>query len=721
MKYISFNFSTRNRFAQIFGCMIGLLLLCASDMLAQAPQKFRYQAVARNPSGVPYANTNLKIRFQILQGSDSGPSVFYEEHTVNTTNLGVFEANIGGGTIYQGTIANIDWSNNTYFVKVELNTNPNNGGTFVTMGASQLLSVPYAMYAERSGGGGGGGTNQNLSISGNQLSISGGNSIQLPTEIDGSTSNELQQLSINGNQLTLSQNGGTVTLPGGGGGGPVYSAGNGISLNNNTITNTGDNDNNSGNELQQLSINGNQLTLSQSGGTVTLPGGGGGGPVYSAGNGISINNNVITNTGDGDNNTGNELQQITLVGNQLTLSQSGGSVTLPTGTTYTAGSGIAINGNAITAIDASASNEIQQLSLSGNQLQLSQGGGTVTLPGGGGLTLPYSGSANTANLNPAFLVTNTGSGMAIRAQNNNSSNFADLGTSMYAADLWGPQRIVNPGSSSDLFISNTTGNGSKIELEANGGNWKMQAFNDNFNLLNANSNGMWLSPDNVYFNESSLLLYRSSDPAEVELISDNGQSGAAVRFRSRTGAQNRSGLSGTDQYLIIETGGTSRIDITHAAQYTMEPWDNASVDLGRSAYRWDFLYCVGVNQSSDARLKTQIESITPGLSAIMQMRPVNYYWKDKKMGTERQYGFIAQELEQVLPDIVTHDVLTENDLNALRESGKPTPEITDPYGINYTAITPVLVKGMQEQQAKIEQLEKELAELKLLVEQLVKK
>jgi Chaperone of endosialidase len=103
------------------------------------------------------------------------------------------------------------------------------------------------------------------------------------------------------------------------------------------------------------------------------------------------------------------------------------------------------------------------------------------------------------------------------------------------------------------------------------------------------------------------------------------------------------------------------------------------------------------------------------------MRPVSYFWKDKKISGKRQYGFIAQELEKVFPDAVSHHQLSEEELNQIRKSGKPMPEITDPYGIDYTSITPVLVKGMQEQQAKIEHLEAEIAELKQLVEKLIKK
>src|SRR5678815_5712684 len=73
------------------------------------------------------------------------------------------------------------------------------------------------------------------------------------------------------------------------------------------------------------------------------------------GPGININNGMISNTGDLSAN--NEIQNLSVNGNQLSIS-NGNTVTLPTVTTYTEGAGIDINGNAITALDISPTNEI---------------------------------------------------------------------------------------------------------------------------------------------------------------------------------------------------------------------------------------------------------------------------------------------------------------------------------------------------------------------------
>jgi len=104
-----------------------------------------------------------------------------------------------------------------------------------------------------------------------------------------------------------------------------------------------------------------------------------GGGTLNAGPGITIGGSTISAL---DTDPTNEIQNLSLAGNQLSIS-NGNTVTLPAGTTYTAGSGISIAGNVISATDNSATNEIQTLTLAGNTLSIS-GGNSVTLSTGGG-------------------------------------------------------------------------------------------------------------------------------------------------------------------------------------------------------------------------------------------------------------------------------------------------------------------------------------------------
>jgi microcystin-dependent protein len=124
-----------------------IILLFASAMaLAQAPHGFQYQAVARDLAGDPLANTAIGIRIQLHQGSAAGTVVYAETHATATSVLGLFQLEVGGGTPGIGTFAGIDWSAGPYFLEVGMD--PAGGSSYTPMGTQQLLSVPYALYAE---------------------------------------------------------------------------------------------------------------------------------------------------------------------------------------------------------------------------------------------------------------------------------------------------------------------------------------------------------------------------------------------------------------------------------------------------------------------------------------------------------------------------------------------------------------------------------------------
>ena len=120
-------------------------------VFAQAPQLFNYQGVARNNSGSPLATQNISIHAQILDSSATGPVLLDETHNVSTNAYGLFTIAIGSGTAAPNSvsIANINWGRYNKFLKIEFD--PNGGTNYVLNGTSQLLSVPYALYAANSG------------------------------------------------------------------------------------------------------------------------------------------------------------------------------------------------------------------------------------------------------------------------------------------------------------------------------------------------------------------------------------------------------------------------------------------------------------------------------------------------------------------------------------------------------------------------------------------
>jgi hypothetical protein len=107
------------------------------------------------------------------------------------------------------------------------------------------------------------------------------------------------------------------------------------------------------------------------------------------------------------------------------------------------------------------------------------------------------------------------------------------------------------------------------------------------------------------------------------------------------------------------------------------------------------LQCISVNQTSDARYKKNIVNIGDALDDINKLNPVSYLLLNQESADKKSYGFIAQELKEIFPEVV---VEPEND-NEL-------------YGINYTSIIPLLTKSIQELTKKIELQQNEINYLK---------
>lgn len=120
-----------------------------SAVFGQAPQKMSYQAVIRNSSSVLVVSSPVGMQISILQGSSSGSSVYTETQTVSTNANGLISLEIGTGSVVSGNFATINWANGPYFIKTE--TDPTGGASYTIVGTSQLMSVPYALYAKKAG------------------------------------------------------------------------------------------------------------------------------------------------------------------------------------------------------------------------------------------------------------------------------------------------------------------------------------------------------------------------------------------------------------------------------------------------------------------------------------------------------------------------------------------------------------------------------------------
>ncbi len=125
---------------------------------------------------------------------------------------------------------------------------------------------------------------------------------------------------------------------------------------------------------------------------------------------------------------------------------------------------------------------------------------------------------------------------------------------------------------------------------------------------------------------------------------------------------------------------------------------------------------------SDERLKKDVSSIETGLETIMQLHSVSYHHKTEEyphlgLAQGEQFGFLAQEIEKVLPQAVAEKRFNVNAGKKVNASAAdPRADFQYFKTVNYLATIPFLVKAIQEQQVMIEQQAEELSALRKVVD-----
>ena len=129
------------------------LSIISFTLMAQVPQGMGYQGVATDANGIELVNQSISIRASIISGSANGTIEWEETHATNTDAFGLFTLTIGEGTSTgngaQLSFADISWGTNTHFLKIEMDIA--GGSNYSFMGTNQMMSVPYALYAESAG------------------------------------------------------------------------------------------------------------------------------------------------------------------------------------------------------------------------------------------------------------------------------------------------------------------------------------------------------------------------------------------------------------------------------------------------------------------------------------------------------------------------------------------------------------------------------------------
>ena len=157
------------------------------------------------------------------------------------------------------------------------------------------------------------------------------------------------------------------------------------------------------------------------------------------------------------------------------------------------------------------------------------------------------------------------------------------------------------------------------------------------------------------------------------------------------------------QFEVFEEFGAGRIPGNFGPTYNLRATDTEvevasdltveqDIDVGGDLVVEGLMQVNAITTPSDGRLKKNISSLDGVLNTMMLLRPTTYALKNAKPDDRQQYGFIAQELEQVLPELVHHD-------------GE------DQLSVNYMQIIPLLTAALQEQQRTIEDLKERLQKL----------
>ncbi len=126
------------------------LAICLSiSMMAQAPKKFNYQGIARDTLGKPMVNQKLALKLTVLPTQDATQAEYEETQHVTTNEFGLYTLQIGNGTSVTGDMKTVKWETGNKYIHVTID--PQGGTNYLDAGTTQLLSVPYALYADQAG------------------------------------------------------------------------------------------------------------------------------------------------------------------------------------------------------------------------------------------------------------------------------------------------------------------------------------------------------------------------------------------------------------------------------------------------------------------------------------------------------------------------------------------------------------------------------------------
>lgn len=706
---------------RIYQLTIGLLLCITA--IGQAPQLFNYQGIVRQASGNPVANKKISLRISILDGSAIGKTVYSEIQQATTNSSGLYSIAIGSGQTVSGTMKEINWGIGDKFINVEIDTD--GGNRYTSIGTAQLLSVPFALYAAN-----GPGISSKESLAGTYWETTGNSGTTPGTNFLGTTdnvglvfktNNELSgfldpaksNVALGTHALNDNKGRNLVAI----GDSALYSQANNIygDYFNTAVGSKSLYSNSTGSYNTAVGYNAARSTT-----TGYMNTGIGSYALYNNTTGVSntaVGRSSLYNITTGSNNTA--------VGVQSLLSSTTGFFNS------------AVGFNSLAANTTGWEN-----TATGNMcLEMNSTGSFNTATGSGAMKMNTTGNYNTATGIHALLSNDAGEYNTAIGSNSLYFNTGGYNTAVGADALYSnTSAFHNAAFGSSSLYSNTTGYenvaiGSRA-LELNTTGTQNSALGSL--SLSTNTTGDYNTSIGSHAMINNITGYFNSTTGFASMHynttgSYNAASGTYALYGTTTGSAN----TGTGYIsLMNNTTGSYNTAIGYSADVWSGNLTNATavgasaivdasnkVRIGNTGVT-SIGGQVGWTTFSDGRYKTAIQENIAGLDFILKLRPVSYLI-DKKQLDNKYQSNIPDSLKNIPAFSTTNDTrytgfIAQEVEAAAKQSGfdfsgidKPTNE-NALYGLRYAEFVVPLVKAVQEQQAIIESLKKEIATLKQL-------
>lgn len=309
---------------------------------------------------------------------------------------------------------------------------------------------------------------------------------------------------------------------------------------------------------------------------------------------------------------------------------------------------------------------------------------------------------------------NTGDGDAVLKLANQGTVVWSLGLDDSDADNFKVSRSTGLGTSDRMTFSNAASVFNEqsadidFRIESNG---QANAF-----FINAGSDQVIVRRTTQHLGYTDPFSVYVSDNATIPFAVNGwnqGTTGGGATFQNENAGN---GYSAMESY-TPGTGSAAFIWNTNTGNNRVGVWAQTSAPNNRyGVYSPDNIAASGWVTVSDERLKKEINPVGSALNKVLQLNPVTYYYNNEvyeSFGEDQdlQYGFLAQEVELIFPEIALENAVVDpNTVPNEPRSDWSTVQM-DFMGMNYQALIPILTKAIQEQQEQIELLQQQVQDL----------